>query len=224
MSFTGTANTANDFISQKQMVVGSDIRFDGNYNELKKLQNTIQSNPTLYSGFLEDAYNDISRNKLIELLMEKYNTSPTVTQLIVANQYNNDVINIDLLNLDNNLSEKDTEKYILDKIIETQGQISQQSFENQFSQMNDVAKLKNNLSTEELQQIFNDVQEQEKKDFRNLTIAEFLRKLLDSLFYFLIDVLANGENIVTAALKDNRALFIGLDIIILLIFMKTFIL
>jgi hypothetical protein len=97
-------------------------------------------------------------------------------------------------------------------------------FDQQFENMNVIDKLKNNLSTEELQQIFDDVQEQEKKDFRNLTIAEFLRKLLDSLFYFLIDVLTNGENIFTAATKDNRALFIGIDIIILLVFMKTFIL
>lgn len=98
------------------------------------------------------------------------------------------------------------------------------TFDQQFNNMADVDLLKNRLSTQELQQIFDEVQEQEKKDFRNLTIKEFLRKLLDSLFYFFIDVFDKNETIVSAAVKDKRALFIGIDIIIILIFIKTFIL
>ena len=98
------------------------------------------------------------------------------------------------------------------------------TFDQQFQITENIERLKNELPTEELQSIFEEVQEQEKKDVRNLTIKEFLRKLLDSFFYFLIDVFDKKENIITAATKDNRALFIGIDIIILLIFIKTFIL
>lgn len=113
---------------------------------------------------------------------------------------------------------------LVDSAFKTEVNDTDIKFDQQFKDMDRLNQIKNELATEELQKIFDEVQEQEKKDFRNLTIGEFLRKLLDSLFYFLIDVLTNGENIFTAAIKDNRALFIGLDIIILLVFMKTFIL
>lgn len=107
---------------------------------------------------------------------------------------------------------------------EERNPLPEYTFDTQFDTRTQQEILKDQLTTDELQQVFDQVQEQEKKDFRNLTIKEFLNKLLSTLFYVLIDIFENNENVITAMTKDDRPLFIGLNILILLIFIKTFIL
>lgn len=213
--------TASDFIEKKRNEEPN-LNFDGNYNELKKIQSEANS-LNIPQEYIEDVYNDFNNEKIYQLLLEKYNDFPRIINLIVANRYNDSVITPEFLDLDSNLNEDDVEKYVLNQKMSSVDE-SENMYSSMFNEEDNITKLKNNLSKEELQKIFDDVQEQEKNDIKTLTIQEFLRKLLDSLFYFLIDVFENNENIITAATKENRALFIGIDILILIIFIKIFIL
>lgn len=116
------------------------------------------------------------------------------------------------------------QKILNGDIVENQPPIPEDIIGQQFQTKSGLEIKRDEMSDEELQQIFDDIQEVENKDIRNLTLKDFFSKLLNSLFYFLDDILNNNENIIQAIIKEDRALYIGIDLLLLIIFIKTFIL
>jgi len=94
----------------------------------------------------------------------------------------------------------------------------------QFQTKSGLEIKRDEMSNAELQQIFDDIQEVENKDIRNLTLKVFFSKLLNSLFYFLDDILNNNETIIQAIIKEDRSLYLGINLLLFIIFIKTFIL